>query len=80
MESVPRTDDPTTDDRKTDDPRTDDLVQPFRIDPFALRGRLVRLPRAAGCKPVERDALYRLTAPAEAANDYATAMEPQLVS
>src|SRR4029077_12239729 len=25
------------------DPRTDDLVQPFRIDPFALRGRLVRL-------------------------------------
>ena len=26
-----------------DDPRPDDLVQPFRIDPFALRGRLVRL-------------------------------------
>jgi molecular chaperone Hsp33 len=25
------------------DPRPDDLVQPFRIDPFALRGRLVRL-------------------------------------
>jgi len=25
------------------DPRTDDLIQPFRIDPFALRGRLVRL-------------------------------------
>jgi len=25
------------------DPRTDDLVQPFQIDPFALRGRLVRL-------------------------------------
>ena len=25
------------------DERTDDLVQPFRIDPFALRGRLVRL-------------------------------------
>jgi molecular chaperone Hsp33 len=25
------------------DPRSDDLVQPFRIDPFALRGRLVRL-------------------------------------
>src|SRR6185312_188331 len=25
------------------DPRTDDLVQPFRLDPFALRGRLVRL-------------------------------------
>jgi len=25
------------------DPRFDDLVQPFRIDPFALRGRLVRL-------------------------------------
>src|SRR5579862_265615 len=25
------------------DPRADDLVQPFRIDPFALRGRLVRL-------------------------------------
>src|SRR5437899_3809870 len=24
-------------------PRSDDLVQPFRIDPFALRGRLVRL-------------------------------------
>jgi molecular chaperone Hsp33 len=24
-------------------PRPDDLVQPFRIDPFALRGRLVRL-------------------------------------
>lgn len=24
-------------------PRTDDLVQPFRLDPFALRGRLVRL-------------------------------------
>jgi molecular chaperone Hsp33 len=24
-------------------PRADDLVQPFRIDPFALRGRLVRL-------------------------------------
>jgi len=24
-------------------PRLDDLVQPFRIDPFALRGRLVRL-------------------------------------
>ena len=23
--------------------RPDDLVQPFRIDPFALRGRLVRL-------------------------------------
>src|SRR5215471_5313406 len=23
--------------------RSDDLVQPFRIDPFALRGRLVRL-------------------------------------
>lgn len=26
-----------------DTPRPDDLVQPFRIDPFALRGRLVRL-------------------------------------
>src|SRR5271155_3099230 len=26
-----------------DEPRRDDLVQPFRIDPFALRGRLVRL-------------------------------------
>ncbi len=26
-----------------DEPRPDDLVQPFRIDPFALRGRLVRL-------------------------------------
>jgi molecular chaperone Hsp33 len=26
-----------------DQPRRDDLVQPFRIDPFALRGRLVRL-------------------------------------
>jgi molecular chaperone Hsp33 len=25
------------------DPRHDDLIQPFRIDPFALRGRLVRL-------------------------------------
>ncbi|HEV2337166.1 MAG TPA: Hsp33 family molecular chaperone [Stellaceae bacterium] len=25
------------------DPRRDDLVQPFQIDPFALRGRLVRL-------------------------------------
>src|SRR5215469_16598480 len=25
------------------DPGPDDLVQPFRIDPFALRGRLVRL-------------------------------------
>lgn len=25
------------------DPRPDDLIQPFRIDPFALRGRLVRL-------------------------------------
>ena len=25
------------------EPRSDDLVQPFRIDPFALRGRLVRL-------------------------------------
>src|ERR1700739_423682 len=25
------------------DAPTDDLVQPFRIDPFALRGRLVRL-------------------------------------
>jgi molecular chaperone Hsp33 len=25
------------------DTRSDDLVQPFRIDPFALRGRLVRL-------------------------------------
>ena len=24
-------------------PRSDDLVQPFQIDPFALRGRLVRL-------------------------------------
>ena len=24
-------------------PRSDDLVQPFRIDPYALRGRLVRL-------------------------------------
>jgi molecular chaperone Hsp33 len=24
-------------------PRRDDLIQPFRIDPFALRGRLVRL-------------------------------------
>jgi molecular chaperone Hsp33 len=24
-------------------PRTDDVVQPFQIDPFALRGRLVRL-------------------------------------
>jgi molecular chaperone Hsp33 len=24
-------------------PRTDDLVQPFQLDPFALRGRLVRL-------------------------------------
>src|SRR5437660_12899265 len=23
--------------------RSDDLVQPFRLDPFALRGRLVRL-------------------------------------
>ena len=23
--------------------RSDDFVQPFRIDPFALRGRLVRL-------------------------------------
>ena len=36
MESDLRTD-PST------DPRTDDLVQPFRLDPFALRGRLVRL-------------------------------------
>jgi len=26
-----------------DEPRPDDLVQPFRIDPVALRGRLVRL-------------------------------------
>lgn len=26
-----------------DQPKPDDLVQPFRIDPFALRGRLVRL-------------------------------------
>jgi molecular chaperone Hsp33 len=26
-----------------DYPRPDDLVQPFRLDPFALRGRLVRL-------------------------------------
>jgi molecular chaperone Hsp33 len=26
-----------------DTPRPDDLVQPFRLDPFALRGRLVRL-------------------------------------
>ena len=25
------------------DSRPDDLIQPFRIDPFALRGRLVRL-------------------------------------
>src|SRR5215217_4890696 len=25
------------------DTRHDDLIQPFRIDPFALRGRLVRL-------------------------------------
>jgi molecular chaperone Hsp33 len=25
------------------DPRPDDLVQPFQLDPFALRGRLVRL-------------------------------------
>ncbi len=25
------------------EPRSDDLIQPFRIDPFALRGRLVRL-------------------------------------
>ncbi len=25
------------------EPRSDDLVQPFQIDPFALRGRLVRL-------------------------------------
>ena len=25
------------------DPKPDDLIQPFRIDPFALRGRLVRL-------------------------------------
>jgi molecular chaperone Hsp33 len=25
------------------DPRSDDLVQPFQLDPFALRGRLVRL-------------------------------------
>src|SRR5579884_2533129 len=25
------------------DTRPDDIVQPFRIDPFALRGRLVRL-------------------------------------
>src|SRR5712691_7613361 len=25
------------------DPRSDDLIQPFQIDPFALRGRLVRL-------------------------------------
>jgi molecular chaperone Hsp33 len=25
------------------DPRTDDVVQPFQLDPFALRGRLVRL-------------------------------------
>jgi molecular chaperone Hsp33 len=25
------------------EPRSDDLVQPFRLDPFALRGRLVRL-------------------------------------
>ena len=25
------------------DPKSDDLVQPFQIDPFALRGRLVRL-------------------------------------
>ena len=24
-------------------PTTDDLVQPFQIEPFALRGRLVRL-------------------------------------
>ena len=27
----------------TEQPRSDDLVQPFRLDPFALRGRLVRL-------------------------------------
>jgi len=27
----------------TDTPKPDDLIQPFRIDPFALRGRLVRL-------------------------------------
>jgi molecular chaperone Hsp33 len=26
-----------------DTPRTDDVIQPFQIDPFALRGRLVRL-------------------------------------
>ncbi len=26
-----------------DEPKPDDLIQPFRIDPFALRGRLVRL-------------------------------------
>src|SRR4051794_12011487 len=25
------------------DTKSDDLIQPFRIDPFALRGRLVRL-------------------------------------
>ena len=25
------------------EPRSDDLIQPFQIDPFALRGRLVRL-------------------------------------
>ena len=25
------------------DLRTDDVIQPFRLDPFALRGRLVRL-------------------------------------
>ena len=28
----------------SDSPRPDDVVQPFRIDPFALRGRLVRIP------------------------------------
>jgi molecular chaperone Hsp33 len=33
--------DPTADPQTA--PRTDDVVQPFQLDPFALRGRLVRL-------------------------------------
>ncbi|HZK89562.1 MAG TPA: Hsp33 family molecular chaperone [Stellaceae bacterium] len=33
--------DPGTD--PTTGPRTDDVIQPFQLDPFALRGRLVRL-------------------------------------
>jgi molecular chaperone Hsp33 len=37
---APRSNDPAASDSA---PRIDDLVQPFRLDPFALRGRLVRL-------------------------------------